>query len=194
MGQKLKLTAVVATGFLLLASCANDRTEASDGDPSGTNAHQQQTDERGNIVQDLGDPATVYIDGSDTPAIEFTVTDIKKAECNLGGEKPDEGNTLVEISLEAKTSKDATEDNGFYDVDFAANEWKATGSEGKDMSHVDTLAAMECLRTTDHMPTLEPGDEVSGRVVLEVSDDSGEIIYAPTFTDAGWAWSYDVSK
>lgn len=195
----MRKSAVVTTFFaaaaLALTGCSDSTAEAdsAESSPEVTKVKEPVLSERGNLVHEVGDPVIFSAEeGSGEDVLEFTVTDIEvDPECPGPHAMPAMNGHLIAVSVEAETGAEPEFSEALVNgASFESYNWKVISAEGKTENSTISAATYACLNAGDVLPTqIGPGEKVEGKVVLDVPDDSGTLIYS-VFNEGGWEWEY----
>jgi hypothetical protein len=154
--------------------------------------------QRGNLIKELDEVAWVGPLESNTiddAWFQFKITDIEvgdKADCteDSGYSEPPENGHFLFITIVASTSSDWPEDDWVDEVYFMDSNFSVVGSDGVTENDVEG-SALWCLASKDTMPNLGPGENATGKVVLDIGSESGVLVFKPWFVDgAGWEWEF----
>lgn len=148
--------------------------------------------ERGNIPKRVGEEASLTA-SSGEKALSFKVTDIQPDfQCTSPYSEAPENESFVKIDITASTGSSEDLQELFYGDSMMFNpyDWKFVDSSGRTANDIGTAASYMCLDTGESLPLdIGPGENVSGSLILDVTDTSGTLIYAPVYDSAGWEWS-----
>lgn len=146
---------------------------------------------RGNIPKQIGEPASLTA-SSGGKALEFSVTGLEpNAQCTSSYAESPENEMFVRVDIEATTGTAEDMEELFYSDSTMFNpyDWKFVDSSGRTANDIGSMATYMCLDTGESLPTdIGPGEKVSGSLILDVTDSSGTLIYAPVYDSAGWEW------
>ena len=189
--------ASIAVVLFVLPGLINPVDAGDDGDASGLVANLPKTD-FGNIAMEPGATGTINFAGTDTPSIQFVVTDITlNPECTADPEfvlSPDNGE-FVALTMEFTTAAEyqTAMDNGTL-LQVATSDFSGLTVDGATVLNTD--AGLSCAPEAELLPTeIAAGTTVSGTVILDVSTATTSFSYSPkgvTGLDASttrWEWS-----
>ena len=189
--------ASIAVVLFVLPGLINPVDAGGDDDASGLVANVPKTD-FGNIAMEPGATGTINFAGTDTPSIQFVVTDITlNPECTADPEfvlSPDNGE-FVALTMEFTTSAEyqTAMDNGTL-LQVAMSDFSGLTVDGATVLNTD--AGLSCAPEAELLPTeIAAGTTVSGTVILDVSTATTSFSYAPngvTGLDTSttrWEWS-----
>ena len=173
---------------------AGDPESSEDSEGSGAQeaAGADGLSARGNIPKQIGEEARLTASSGDQ-ALAFTVTDIQPDyQCTAPYAEAPENESFVRIDIEATTGSAADMEELFYSDSMMFNpfDWKFVDSSGRTANEVGSAAAIGCLDMNESLPSdIGPGENVSGALVLDVTDSSGTLAFQPVYDSAGWEWS-----
>lgn len=195
----MRKSAIVTTFFaaaaLALSGCSDSAAEAesAESSPDVTEVKEPVRSERGNLVHEVGDPVIFRAEeGGGEEVLKFTVTDIEvDPECPGPHAMPAVNGHLIAVSVEAETGADPQFRESLVNgASFESFNWKVISAEGKTENSTTSAATYACLNTGEVLPShMGPGEKVKGKVVLDVPDDSGTLIYS-VFNEGGWEWEF----
>lgn len=214
-------SALLVSITLLLTACA-DVSEPASGAESSTGASledsptaeetapteeptlgQPELNQRGDLPKSFGDTAGATLEGDpERNWLEFSVVDVREVECaHPSGVEELEGSGGIAIAAEleghttaamAEATPEYQPEDNWLDFNF---DWVGFDSQGQRMNDVHTNVTYNCLETSQVLPhQIGPGETFNGVVVLEVTDESGEIAFRPGWLEGGWNWSYDLDS
>lgn len=202
MNNVVKRLALVACAVVSLAGCAGTTTgsgenapelpAAASGDAATPTAAQQETNERGFVVKQLGEPACFGGAGKDCAGgVSFSIDKVEvDPPCTEFGSHPDNGHTLL-LHLRIATGDDATvvDQVGGIINPFSFVEI------GKDGVTRDTTFGMCADPSANRLPdTYGPNQKYQGVMDLEVPEASGtialQLMAAEEDGQRGWEWTY----
>ena len=175
------------------AEASGQASEAADSDAAAKPAADASgLSERGNIPKQIGEGATLTA-SSGGKALSFEVTDIQSDfQCTSPYAEAPENESFVKVDITASTGSSEDLQELFYGDSMMFNpyDWKFVDSSGRTANDIGTAASYMCLDTGESLPLdIGPGENVSGSLVLDVTDSSGTLVYAPIYDSAGWEWS-----
>ncbi|NDL60181.1 hypothetical protein [Phytoactinopolyspora mesophila] len=149
--------------------------------------------QRGNLIKEIGETAGAYNehDGPESPWLEFQVTDIEVGgQCTSDYAEASQNGHFLIVSIAASTGSELSESLYGQEVWFDSYEFSVVGADGVTENDVEGNAYM-CLASRDEMPRIGPGENATGMVALDVSAESGTLVFKPWFMDgAGWEWEF----
>ncbi|MFB6574322.1 hypothetical protein [Kocuria palustris] len=175
------------------AEASGQASEAADSDAAAKPAADASgLSERGNIPKQIGEEASLTA-SSGEKALSFKVTDIQPHfQCTSPYAEAPENKSFVKIDITASTGSSEDLQELFYGDSMMFNpyDWKFVDSSGRTANDIGTAASYMCLDTGESLPDeIGPGENVSGSLILDVTDTSGTLVYAPVYDSAGWEWS-----
>lgn len=175
------------------AEASGQASEAADSDAAAKPAADASgLSERGNIPKQIGEEASLTA-SSGEKALSFEVTDIQPHfQCTSPYAEAPENESFVKIDITASTGSSEDLQELFYGDSMMFNpyDWKFVDSSGRTANDIGTAASYMCLDTGESLPLdIGPGENVSGSLILDVTDTSGTLVYAPVYDSAGWEWS-----
>lgn len=149
--------------------------------PAGSDA---PTDAAGHVRKELGAAAELLQDG----AVELTVTVTAiqvSATCPGEFAGPSEHGRYVTLEVHAVRAPGGAPDDLIL---LGPSRWRVIAPDGSTDAAVETDAAFRCLATEERLPyTIAPGEDVTGKVVLDTAADAAEVAFVPSGT-LGWSW------
>ncbi|MFP3462696.1 hypothetical protein R5O87_17790 [Arthrobacter globiformis] len=151
--------------------------------------------ERGQVVQEIGETGVLVTDGYDAPpTMTFKVTSIEPVTCDAPDAPTPQG-TAVAVALEIVTSPtfsgplEVKGQPGM--ISFRPHYWKGYASNGAQMNTVESSIEHSCLTDrTKLLPDYFGKDrKLNGMVILDVTAPIGEVAWIPNGI-GGWAWEY----
>ena len=184
------------TGSRAAADSTDESSDAADDDetakPDAPAADASGLTERGNIPKQIGEEASLTA-SSGEKALSFKVTDIQPGfQCTSPYAEAPENESFVKVDITASTgSAEDLEELFFIDsMMFNPYDWKFVDSSGRTANDIGTVASYMCLDTGESLPDeIGPGENVSGSLILDVTDTAGTLVYAPVYDTEGWEWS-----
>lgn len=197
--------AVVLVGSLTFGAIAASSNPSPALDEQGpaalsvdpTDGSKVITDRLDNVEKKVGESAVLADDGGNRLfTINITkVTTAKVCQARVGSFqlKPEKGMFLI-LDVEATMSRGAAREVRSKPEDLfmplAPQAFSVMGPSGVIEREVASEPAWGCLADKDLAPAaLSPGQEVSGKVVLDVPYGSGAVVYDP-INNGGWSWPY----
>ena len=180
-------------------------SEDEAGTPSGGPTGQEETGEPvetsdvGDVEASLGTPVGL-VDSEGTSQFSVTVDsieflDVCPSRLEDGTQHtPENGSFLVAdvtASMEA-TYVDALDAGEEPFLTLDADAWYVTDLNGVAQQAPVTVSSYGCFSTDERMtPFINPGETLSGKIVLDVDITSGYLVYNPWGVEgSGWRWRF----
>ncbi|WP_270352826.1 hypothetical protein [Microbacterium testaceum] len=167
------------------SSAPVDAAEPAAAEPPADEAPSEPTttNPRGNVSLGFGDAfeadgVTMVIHGA---TFDPTCT-------SSVASPPDNGHFLVlDVSASTSPSAQSSPFNVFY--------WSWVDDAGQTMGgNITSGATFFCLDGSSAMPDLGPGQNGSGKIVLDVNSLNGTLIYRSPFEESGREWSIQLAQ
>jgi|GEM_PF-3752106 len=154
------------------------------------------TDGHGNIEKEQGETGGLVDEATDTTYFAIAVRRIQVAsECQarVGGATlaPANGSFLI-VDVAANMAAEKAGTGGGDDVfmPLVAEAFAVLSHDGELQREVASASAWGCLPAEELAPAVvNPGEAVSGKIVLDATPTHGTVIYDPEGT-GGWSWPY----
>lgn len=155
----------------------------------------EQLSVRGHLVKEIADPAVLSATGSAAPLFELTVLDVNVSRtCPGRGVSPvPEHGHFVTVDLRADMAAQMTDQlppgtDAF--LPLVPEAFQIVGPDGTVQDTVVSGSAWACFDDGALAPPfVEPGESVTGKVVLDSRTASGSLVYDPDGT-GGWEWPF----
>lgn len=196
----LRSLGVLALATLLASTAARGNEVPSLPDdlataaPSGTGVATMVVAASGNIKKELGEPAGLTIEGSDTSYFEVVVEDVSvRTSCPGRGvhTAPLRGYFVV-VELSSTMNADVSQLPGGGSEVFmplVAEAFQIIGPQGQEVPPGPTDASWACFENADlAAPFIGPGESTAGLLVLDSPFESGTLAYEPA--GPGWQWEF----
>ncbi|MGP9490247.1 hypothetical protein CIK76_13205 [Glutamicibacter sp. BW80] len=200
-------TALIALGAAGLTGCASTAEAETTGDELAEQladvaktdpqtGEKVMVDSQAQVVKALGEAGKLTVAGETQPSFEITVHSVEVLDsCILRGYgeriTPENGAFLlleVSASLAASAAEAVAEEIALMPLD--ASVFGTSPGANRAVSYdTDTIAAYSCEVDGALDIAVGAGDQVRGKLVLDVPDASGQVIYDPEKT-GGWTWNY----
>lgn len=144
--------------------------------------------ERGYLIKEIGEEAALtsydYID-----LVVFTIDAIElDPPCTSGYPEASANGHFIAVTITAQTFPELS-DAEIDTVSFSEWAWEAYSTDGVRLND-PVGTAYSCLAEGELMPfEIGPGQKVTGKIVLDVSDVHGAIAFVP-YAGLGWEWRY----
>lgn len=201
--------AAVVAGSLALGTVAANSTKAPGPQDQGPSAlavnpasgDKVATDNLDNVVKDVGEAAGLTDDAGNRV---FSL-DLKKAtvasDCpaRVGSFRltPEKGHFLI-LDVKATLAQNAAskvpgKDDEVF-MPLATQAFSVMDQHGVIDREVSSESAWGCLGDDElASPLVNPGQTVSGKIVLDVPYGSGTVVYDPD-NNGGWSWPYEAAS
>lgn len=169
---------------------AEPTEDAEPTEEATSEAPALEKSERGNLVKQVGEGAGMTYEGEQT--VSFVINSITvDAPCTAEFATPPENGHFVILDVSVKTEPVLAE-APITDFYMTAHEWKAIAPNGTTSNaSPGTAAAFMCLNQQEMLPdTLGPAEQATGKLVLDVENPSGILVYQDPLATAGWEWTY----
>ncbi|UTT70566.1 DUF4352 domain-containing protein [Arthrobacter sp. DNA4] len=151
---------------------------------------------RGNLIKKLGDPAGITNkDGK--PMVNFTVNSITPdAPCTGPYPQAPQNGHFVVLDVAVETTPDFVSSQGPLTFDMGPGMMKFVGKNGTTYNgNLGTGPAYTCLPDTQMLSAngrgIGPAEKVTGKVVLDVPDTTGTLIYTNYLISNIGGWEYN---
>ncbi|WP_417235142.1 hypothetical protein [Arthrobacter sp.] len=197
--------AVVLAGSVVLGTVAAQSEKAPQLQEQGPEAltvdpssgADVTTDRLDNVEKDVGDAAVLAAeDGKKLFSLEISkITVARDCPARVGNFRltPENGTFLildVEASLDRGISKEVSGSADELFMPLVSQAFSVTDPHGVIDREVASESAWGCLGDDVLAPALvNPGQKVSGKIVLDVPYESGTVVYDPN-SNGGWSWPY----
>lgn len=197
--------AVVLAGSVALGTVAAQSDKAPGLEQQGPEAMEVDPtsgatvtmDTMDNVEKNVGEAAVLADDEGDRLfSLEITkVTAAKDCPARVGSFRltPKNGTFLI-LDVEASLDRDiahkvaGTEEEMF--MPLVSQAFSVTGPTGVIEREVASESAWGCLGEDELAPALvNPGQKVTGKIVLDVPYEGGTVVYDPN-SNGGWSWPY----
>lgn len=206
---KIKIAAALGTTAILLGSgalAANSTKYSEEGLERGMDTakvnpitdEKVTTDQFDNVLKDVGEEAGLVDEKTDKPLFtinvsKVTVTDTCPSRIPDMNFSPENGSFLI-LDIEASADEAlAAKTNGTKSETYMpliAEAFSVTGNDGSIERNVTSQAAWSCFDDSQLVPAVvNPGESVKGKLVLDVSNNTGTVAYDPE-NNGGWSWKY----
>lgn len=158
--------------------------------PSPTEEAGPRHNARNNIPKKISEEAGILTQDGTEEQIVFVVDSIEpNFQCTGSYSSPSERGNFIAVSIRMTTG-DLTDLGGSYYMNPA--DWQFIGSNDLTDTNIATTATYGCLADTEAFPSaIGPGQQYAGKIVFDVPEPSGILIYAPIgFVDGGWEWTF----
>lgn len=206
---KIKIAAALGATAILLGSgalAANSIKYAEDGLEQGLDAaninpitdEKVATDQFDNVLKEVGEVAGLVDEKTDKPVFTISVNKVSVSktcpsripDMNFS---PENGFFLI-LDIDASADEELATRTGSTKSEaympLIAEAFSVTGAGGTIERNVTSQAAWSCFDDSQLVPAIvNPGENVMGKLVLDVSNSTGTVAYDPE-NNGGWSWSY----
>lgn len=173
-------------------TAASSTSATAEPSPSATTAPAAEKSERGNLVKQVGQGASLLGGPAGEPTVSFVINSITvDAACTAEFATPPENGHFVILDVSVKTEPTLAESDipQFY---MSASDWKAIAPNGTTSNaNAGTAASYGCLTQSESLPqTMGPAEQATGKIVLDLENPQGTLIFKAPAAMAGWEWTY----
>ncbi|MHA7279783.1 hypothetical protein ACX80H_08520 [Arthrobacter sp. MDT2-2] len=147
---------------------------------------------RGNLVKQIGETAGIR-DANGEYLVTFVVNSISTdVVCTASDPEPSENGVFAVVDVLVQTSPNMLNSDLIEYFNMDADAFTAIGPDGttSNASHF-TAATFYCLDDSEVLPSsIGPGETARGKVVLDLQNPSGTLIYEDFWTESAWEWTY----
>lgn len=168
-------------------------SEAASPEPTAeatSAAPEAAKSKRGNLIKEIGDGAGITDEGEQV--VSFVVNSIAVDVPCTGefAEPPINGNILVlDVSVVTEPALAESIDPTFQMNPYWFTEIAPNGTTSN--ADLGTTATYGCLPDAEVLPQMMgPGENVTGKVVLDVTNPNGTLVFKYGGAPAGWEWTY----
>ena len=208
MNRTSGIPTLAAAAVVVLTGCSGTTTEdaeagptlppaASESTSAGPTPTGPETNDRGHIEKSIGEEGGITDIATDTPVITFAVEAIAPAQCTDDWQQygsPPENGHLVAVSLRFATAPELARSDMASYFTVSSYDFAFIGADGITVDNVDTIATYSCLPSTEQFTQnpLGPGQQYTGRLVLDVPASNGTLVYRPSVLSGpgGWEWRF----
>ncbi len=153
-----------------------------------------ERNDRGNIEKELGEEGGFTDLATGETTVTFAIDKITpNFACTGEFADPPERGHFVAIDLRMATAPAPTFDAELY-FTVSSYDFKFIGSDGVTVGDLGTYATYGCLADGQEFTTdaLAPSQKYMGKIVLDVPEASGTLMYLPSATGgtSGWEWEF----
>lgn len=170
-----------------------EASEAATPEPSAdatSAAPEAAKSTRGNLIKQIGEGAGLTEGGKQV--VTFVVNSITvDAPCTGDFPQPVQNGHIVVLDVSVVTDPALAESvmPTFYMTPFEFTEIAPNGTTSN--ADLGTAATYGCLPDAEVLPqTIGPGENVTGKVVLDVTNPTGTLVYKSGGNTFGWEWTY----
>lgn len=147
---------------------------------------------RGNLVKQIGESAGVR-DENGEYLVTFVVNSISTdVVCAEPSASPAENGLFAVLDVSVETSPNMLNSELIEYFSMDATSFTAIGPDGTTSNASPfTAATLFCLDESEVLPSsIGPGEKARGKVLLDLQNPSGTLIYEDFWTDSRWEWTY----
>lgn len=174
-----------------VAPTVDSASPTAEPSASASTAPAAEKSERGNLVKKVGQGA-----GLSTPEGEQTVTFVINSitvdgQCTGEFATPPENGHFVILDVSVKTEPTLAETD-YPQFSISQSGWKAIAPNGTTSNaNPGTGASYRCLTESENLPqTMGPAEQAAGKVVLDLENPEGILIFNDAGAMSGWEWTY----
>lgn len=174
------------------ASATTEATETTTVEPSteATPAAAGEKSTRGNLIKQIGEGAGLTDEGKQV--VTFVVNSIAvDVPCTGNYPSPVENGHILILDVSVVTEPELAESisPNFYMNPYDFTEIAPNGTTSN--ADLGTMATYSCLPDAEVLPQeIGPGENVTGKLVLDVTNPSGTLVFKYAGAPAGWEWTY----
>ncbi|GAA3509726.1 hypothetical protein [Georgenia daeguensis] len=197
--MRTRRAAALTTGAAILAvglgagSLASAQTEEPGTTPPSAPAEQPAAPEH--LPKEIGESAGLSAAGSSSTLFALTVlgVDVTRTCPGRGVDPvPEHGHFVtvdVRAHMAAEMAREVSPGTDAF-LPLVPEAFRIVAPDGTVQDSAATAAAWACLDDDELAPPfVEPGDLVTGKIVLDSRTSSGTVVYDPDGT-GGWAWPF----
>lgn len=151
---------------------------------------------RGNLIKEVGQPAGIS-DADGNTLVNFSINSITPlAECTGPYPSPVENGHFVVLDVSVETLPElGTTESGPQTFDINSTMFKFVGTNGTTFNgNLGSMAAYSCLPDTETIGSngagIGPAEKVTGKLVLDVPEATGTLVYKSYLTRGNGGWEY----
>ena len=147
---------------------------------------------RGNIIKKVGEPAGMFLKDTKEPTVNFTIDSIAPVTaCSGSYPQPPQNGHFVVVGVTVETTE-ALSKAPVKTFDVSAYNFKFISKAGTTYNGNLGGSAYSCLANGEGFPIagMGPAEKVSGKVVLDVPETTGTLVFKDMFGSAGWEYNF----
>lgn len=201
MKKTLATLALVSAAALSLSACGGgSKSESAPVAPSvqgitpsaAATATEAAKSPRGNLMKKLGEPAGMT-NKDNKQVVNFTIDSITvDAPCTGKYAQPAKNGHFVTIGVTAETTPElATAPFPKFDVNSA--NFQFIGANGTTYNgNLGSAESYSCLNDAEGFPMagMGPAEKVTAKVVVDVPEATGTLVFKPLGAMAGWEYKF----
>ncbi|OUM41061.1 hypothetical protein B8W73_11975 [Arthrobacter agilis] len=170
-----------------------EASEATSEEPSAeatSAAPEAEKSARGNLIKQIGEGAGLTDEGKQV--VTFVVNSIAvDVPCTGNYPSPVENGHILVLDVSIVTEPALAESISptFYMNPYDFTEIAPNGTTSN--ADLGTMATYSCLPDAEVLPQeVGPGENVTGKLVLDVTNPTGTLVFKYAGAPAGWEWTY----
>jgi hypothetical protein len=148
---------------------------------------------RGNFVKALGEPTAITSQVTKKQVANFAINAITlDAPCTNPLSEASQNGHYVVLDIAAETTPELAE-SSFPRFNINSTMFRFVGADGTTYNgRVSSIPSLNCLPASEAFPVvgMAPGEKVGGKIVLDVPEPSGTIVFRPEGSKSGWEWTF----
>jgi hypothetical protein len=148
---------------------------------------------RGNIIKAIGEPAGQSDQITKKQTVNFTVNAITvDAPCTGAYPSPAENGHFVVLDVVAETLPELGE-SSYPKWDINPSSFQFVGASGTTFNgNLGTMGSYSCLADAEEFPMagMGPAEKVSAKVVVDVPETTGTLVFKSLGSMSGWEWAF----
>ena len=148
---------------------------------------------RGNLIKELKEPAGQTDQITKKQVVNFTIDAITvDAPCKGQYPQPAENGHFVTLAVTAETTPDLAE-SSYPKFDVSAHNFQFIGKSGTTYNgSLATTPTYMCQADDEKFPMngMGPGEKVSAKVLVDVPETHGILVFKPLGALAGWEYKF----
>lgn len=148
---------------------------------------------RGNLIKAIGEPAGQSDQITKKQIVNFTVNAITvDAPCTGSYPSPSENGHFVVLDVVAETLPELAE-SSYPKFDINPANFQFVGANGTTFNgNLGTAGSYSCLADAERFPMngMGPAEKVAAKVVIDVPETTGTLVYKSLGSLAGWEWAF----
>ncbi|THJ64500.1 hypothetical protein E8P82_14795 [Arthrobacter echini] len=175
------------------APATTEASEAPTPEPSEvatSAAPEAAKSTRGNLIKEIGEGAGITDEGEQV--VSFVVNSIAvDVPCTGNYPSPVENGHILVLDVSVVTDPALAESISptFYMNPYDFTEIAPNGTTSN--ADLGTMATYSCLPDAEVLPQeIGPGENVTGKLVLDVTNPTGTLVFKYAGSPSGWEWTY----
>lgn len=152
---------------------------------------EPETNERGNIVKQIGEAGGLQDPATNEWTLDFKVTEIvPNFQCTSEYAEPPVNGQFVALRFEVNTTA-AWDSSTMGDFMMTFHDFQAFDANNMRLNDPIGNAYM-CLSDAEQLPqTMGPAQSANGTIVLDLPPGAGVVAYRPVYVQSGgWEWTF----